>query len=469
MTGYFHSVTLDWEKCKGCTNCIKRCPTEAIRVREGKARIMEERCIDCGECIRICPNHAKLAVTDTWERIKSFDYRIALPAPSFYGQFRGDIHPSRLISALKMVGFDEVFEVALAAEAVTVAFRQYLESHSKPRPLISSACPAVVRLMQVRFHGLLDHIVPVESPMEIAARMAKEATVGKRDLWGKSIGVFFITPCPAKMTAVRQPVETGYSSVDGAISMAMVYGEVLKVLEKTQEDPSRIRSSAIGIGWGRAGGEAIAVGRGSVLAVDGIHNVISVLEQVESGEFSDIDFIEAQACSGGCIGGCLTVQNPFASKVRLRHWTEQYKRPRLGIEEASIIGLFNEGYFDVLSPIKPRPAMRLDEDLRKAIEKMDLLEKTLEDLPGLDCGSCGSPSCRALAEDIVQGKAFKTDCVFKLREMVQSLAEEMLVLARKVPPAMGTRTPPDNKEGQDTNSQENKDEKTIDQRENLIV
>ena len=61
---YFHSVTLNKDKCQGCTNCIKSCPTEAIRVRDGKAKIIKERCIDCGECIRICPYHAKLALTD---------------------------------------------------------------------------------------------------------------------------------------------------------------------------------------------------------------------------------------------------------------------------------------------------------------------------------------------------------------------------------------------------------------------
>ena len=57
MNTYFHSVRLDEEKCMGCTNCIKRCPTQAIRVRSGKAHIISERCIDCGECIRVCPHH----------------------------------------------------------------------------------------------------------------------------------------------------------------------------------------------------------------------------------------------------------------------------------------------------------------------------------------------------------------------------------------------------------------------------
>jgi len=68
----FHSVTLDKDKCKGCINCMKHCPTEAIRVRDGKARIKTERCIDCGACIRICQNRAKKAICDDFEMINDY-------------------------------------------------------------------------------------------------------------------------------------------------------------------------------------------------------------------------------------------------------------------------------------------------------------------------------------------------------------------------------------------------------------
>ena len=99
-----HSVILDEEKCKGCTVCITTCPSEAIRVRNGKARIIDDRCIDCGECIRRCPHHAKKAKADDIASFRdpsgfgSFDYKIAIPAPSLYGQFHehytiGDIEP----------------------------------------------------------------------------------------------------------------------------------------------------------------------------------------------------------------------------------------------------------------------------------------------------------------------------------------------------------------------------------------
>ncbi len=116
-----HSVTLDEDLCRGCTNCIANCPTEAIRVRNGKAHIISERCIDCGECIRSCPSHAKKAISDPLSIIDNFDYKVAIPAPSFYGQFKDDIGTDRVLSALLEVGFDDVYEVARAAEIVSIA------------------------------------------------------------------------------------------------------------------------------------------------------------------------------------------------------------------------------------------------------------------------------------------------------------------------------------------------------------
>ena len=112
MDTVFHSVSLDKQKCLGCMNCIKRCPTQAIRVRHGKATIISERCIDCGECIRICPHHAKTAKSDPIEDIQKFKYKIALPAPSLYGQFNNLDDINYILTALTELGFDKVFEVA---------------------------------------------------------------------------------------------------------------------------------------------------------------------------------------------------------------------------------------------------------------------------------------------------------------------------------------------------------------------
>ena len=87
MDKYQHSVSLDVSKCTGCTTCLRHCPTEAIRIKDGRAVIDGERCIDCGVCIRICPHKAKKATCGALEDIAKFKYKIALPAPTLYGQF----------------------------------------------------------------------------------------------------------------------------------------------------------------------------------------------------------------------------------------------------------------------------------------------------------------------------------------------------------------------------------------------
>ena len=111
---YFHTVFLDAEKCKGCVTCMKRCPTEAIRVRNGKASVFYDRCIGCGECVRLCPSHAKLASYDSFDTINDFKYKIALPAPSLYGQFNNLTDVNYVLNGLLALGFDEVFEVAVS-------------------------------------------------------------------------------------------------------------------------------------------------------------------------------------------------------------------------------------------------------------------------------------------------------------------------------------------------------------------
>lgn len=446
MSHYFHSVTLDRDKCKGCTNCIKRCPTEAIRVREGKARIFEERCVDCGECIRACPNHAKSALTDKLARLEEFDYTIALPAPSFYGQFRRTTHPEAILQALLGIGFDHAYEVAAAASVVAHAFRTYILEESYSLPLISSACPAVIRLIQVRFPSLLSHIVPIESPMEIAARLAKQEAVLRTGLPPERIGAFFISPCAGKVTAVKQPVGRARSAVDGAFSMSEVYGLVVKHLKVTPAEVPLQRAAASGVEWGRAGGENEEVGVGERLAVDGIHQVITVLTEVEKGRLTEVAFIEAQACVGGCIGGPLVPENPFVARANIKAKADAVKDKPVPYPEREMSELYAGGFLSMDNEIPPRPVMKLDQDVTQAMLKVELLEKTVAELPNLDCGSCGSPTCRALAEDIVRGLAFETDCVFKLRERVRDLAAEMKELAEKVPPSMEqpTDTPKSN-------------------------
>ncbi len=437
MDECFHSVRLITSRCKGCVNCTKRCPTEAIRIRGGKAKIIESRCIDCGECIRHCPRHAKTAVTDSLADLARYKINIALPAPALYAQFPLESSIENILGGLLQLGFDEVFEVACGAEIVSLLIKDYLKRTDIKRPAISTACPAVVRLIQVKFPELIENLVEIDAPVEIAAQLVRAECIKKYHLTADDIGIWFITPCPAKMTACKQPVGSEKSNVTGAIAISQIYGDLLKTLIPDQEDYPRNLASWVGIGWAIAGGETAAVEVDNKLVVHEINNVSSVLEQVAMGKLNDIDYIETLACAGGCIGGPLTVENRFVAETRMKQRMQKIK------DEYQVTGKspMKEYYRETLDinewqAIEPRPIMVLDEDMLKAMDKVELIEKTLENLPGLDCGSCGSPNCRAMAEDIAQGRASETDCVFKLRERVRDLAKEMIALAEKLPPSI---------------------------------
>ena len=154
---YKHSVSLDTEKCKGCTTCLKRCPTEAIRIRDGHAIIKSERCIDCGECIKVCPYKAKKATHDDLSCISDYKYKVALPAPSLYGQFNNMDDIGHILRGLRIMGFDDVFEVACAAELVTAYTRLYIKRNDIKKPVISSACPTITRMISMNYPFLCDN------------------------------------------------------------------------------------------------------------------------------------------------------------------------------------------------------------------------------------------------------------------------------------------------------------------------
>ena len=424
----YHSVRLEEDRCRGCTNCLQHCPTEAIRVRGGRAHIVDTLCIDCGECIRICDYHAKVAVTDPFSKIHQFKYAIALPAPSLYGQFRGLRRPEYVLEALRRIGFADVFEVAKGADVVTRAIRERLRDNTLPRPVISSACPAVVRLIQVRFPELLDHVIDIRQPMEVAASIAKAEFCKKHDCPPQDVGCFFITPCPAKMTAIRSPIGQKKSALDGAISIMELYGRLLPHVEKMQGDPDFELSTRFGVAWGWSNGEANAVCPESSLSVDGIADVIGVLEEVENNKLNDLEFLEGNACLGGCVGGALTFENTYVAKSAMRKLVANM--PRVHPDQAVPVSMLTKYPLKNDLPYQPNPAMKLDEDLVTAMQMMNRMNEILETLPGYDCGSCGSPTCRTFAEDIVRGYATQMDCIHLLKEKLQVMAEEMVNLAQ---------------------------------------
>ena len=409
MQVYEHSVLLDETKCTGCTTCLRHCPTEAIRITDGRAVINNSRCIDCGECIRVCPQKAKKAVLGKLSAMERFKWKIALPAPTLYGQFDNLDDIDYVLDGLIKLGFDDVFEVSKAAELVSSYTRQYLKFEGVKKPAISSACPVVVRLISLRFPSLEDHVIHMLPPMEVAAKLAKEKALKEHpELTESDVGVCFISPCPAKASYVKNGFGQYKSAVDEVVSISDIYFNLIGIMKKDETVESRSESGMIGLGWARTGGEATAIFNEDYLAADGIDNVIHVLDQIETGNIPPLEFIELNACTGGCVGGVLTIQNPFIAKARLQTLRRYMPISRNILTKEELNYIPDIYLFEELPEYQP--ITRLGSTIAESMRMMADIQTLKKQLPGIDCGSCGAPSCRAFAEDVVKGRLFFDDC-----------------------------------------------------------
>ncbi len=428
-----HSVLLKEDKCEGCTNCVKNCPTKAIRIHQGKATIIEELCIDCAECIRTCEYHAKYAKTNDLNQLTNDQYRVALLAPSFYGQFAGDIKPQQIKKAVYELGFNEVWDVAYAAEATSKKTYQFLKNNSGT--YISSSCPVVVRLISLLYPELIDNIVPFNSPVDLMADYVKKG------LEKKSIDnycITFFTPCPAKVTAVKNPLGRKDSSINKTIAVDKVYPQILKLIKtdgfSERSELQQKYQPYLGISWGQSGGENDILNREGIidtLSVSGIRNIIDIFKEMSVGNIQGLRYLELVACPTGCVGGIFNVTNPYQAKVNIKNNHRDYER---FVDQKT-----NNYDFRLKSKIEEENYQKLDKDFTKAMEKLELLEREIESLPGLDCAACGAPDCETFAADVINGLAQRSDCIFVLRDEIKRLADKLSLLTHEEPPVINNQ------------------------------
>ena len=405
-----HSVIIDTEKCVGCTSCIKACPNESIRVRGRKAKILDQRCIDCGVCINICPHGAIRAVRSGLEVLKKYKYTVVLPDQTLFGQFTKVRDPNVILTALLDLGFDDVYEPAAAAELIAqFAIRDNMNESFGGAPLISSCCPTILRLIRMRFPDLIPQVVNTIIPMELAAIKAREEAEAKTGLAPEDIGIIAIVPCPSQITEAKHPETLTERVIDETIPILDIYAPLESAIKKVTEPKDLCRSGRRGLTHAYSGGEARARLAWDYLAVDEIQNCIKMLSEVENGNIPDVDYIELNACTCGCVGGALCVGNPFNTKLRIMKLLGDLPAfyCEYDLDKENSDQIYASKHLEYL------PAFLLDEDRSMAFEKMNKIREIRKKLPGIDCGSCGAPSCNAFAEDIVQGKVEYSMCVFR--------------------------------------------------------
>ena len=410
-------------KCRHCYKCVRNCEIKAISVLGGRAEIMEDRCILCGRCLAVCPQEAK-TMTSELAAVKAMIRRgekvAAQLAPAYLGllAFR---EIGQVRTALRRLGFAEVFETSEGAAAVTDAYLKLIEE-GKMDNIITTCCPAANDLIEMYHPALVSSLAPVVSPMIAAGRIIRQKL-------GGDTRVVFIGPCIAKRKEAEDPRHA--DAVDAVISFHELNGwlqdENIRIAE-CESDPfpfdpavNRIYPVTGGVlsSMSASLGEKAKNGYRQV-CVHGLRNCIEFCRDMEAGSMHHC-VVEMNVCEHGCIKGpAITDKEAYPFKIRLD--MEERVLPEPAAAEAlrrSTDGVSLHKEFRDRSIHELRPS---EEEIRAVLAKTGKHSPADE----LNCGACGYASCREKAAAVLQGKAELEMCIPYLTAQAESMANLIL-------------------------------------------
>lgn len=367
-----HSLHIDADRCRQALRCIHACPTRALRVFRGKPEVLDYLCVDCTACIAACPT-GTLMTKGTRDTLLPAGGAALVVTPESLVQFGAGISPQQVLAELAALGFGDVRTTEAWETALRVAVAQYAAAETDAKPVISPACPAVVNLIETRFPSLIPNVAPF-----LPAVAALQADLGEQR-------AVFVVSCPCQRTVLL----AGDSATKPEVLLpaalrSAVLPRLISRAGEAHAQPTPTRRHADGQG---------------ILRVAGLRHVVSVLDAIEDGLAGDVRIVEPWACDEGCFGSPLLAEDAFLARLRWEAAAVE-SEPRASARAVRRT-----------QPLAPRPGLRLDSDMAKAIQKLAKIDKLRRSLPGSDCGMCGAPTCAALAEDIVLGRAHPEACI----------------------------------------------------------
>jgi iron only hydrogenase large subunit-like protein len=370
--------------------------------------------VDCGECINVCKEKAFVPVIDEISDFNKFKFKIAIPSKVLYTQFSPAISPTMIQEAIKRMGFDVVVDVSQELHEIGFAFAEYLNSNPPAKPIISSNCPSVIRLIQVKYPNLMRFISPFDVPREIVAKNSKLKFAKEKGINIKDIGVTYITPCPAKVVSIKQPAEKEKSWIDNAVAINDIYKILHQEILTIQENKKMSKKDDNFFyckGWGVLAYLQHGEANNRYMSVKGIANLKMILNDIEDSRLENIDYIEASTCSQGCVAGAFCVENPYIAWHNSKLLEMKYPKP-FDFNGETVSKKYRENQFFFEHHLKPRTTRALSTDLQTSLKRMKQKERIFSKLPGNDCGLCGAPTCETFADDYARGEADITDCYF---------------------------------------------------------
>ena len=361
-------------KCRGCMYCLRTCPTKALRIHNGKPVILDYLCIDCTTCIGVCDSNA-LTLRGAADMLEAGKDSVIVVPSSVLAQFGSDVTAEQIVGLLHEMGFDHVRLLQGWEDALRAAVIDYARHEARKWPVISPMCPSAMNLLRTRFPSLIENVAPFYPPL-----YALGSELGGRD-------VVYVCNCPSQRTLLAA---AGFLKEAKIVSPSTLRATVMPLLKSGVGS----KQSAVQ----RQCTEDIRKDQGETLHVAGIRHVMKLMEDIENGQIDDVAVVELYVCDHGCFGSPFLTENPFIAAHRWLHmgYTTDVNAKAVRRKE----------------PLTARQGIRLDADMAKAIEKLKQIEEQIQTLPGRDCGICGAPSCAAMAEDIVLGRAKKKACVF---------------------------------------------------------
>lgn len=420
-------VHIDEALCIGCIECVKVCPTKAMRVKDNKAVILPGMCIGCGQCMVVCKEGAITASTSELDSLKSDKISIALVSPVLYAQFPG-VLPKDVLLGMKNMGFSHVVDMSYYFEMFQWATSEYImrnrETGESPWPLISPVCPVVLRLIACRFPALLPNVHPIMRPVSFMARDVVKQFSKHYNIDADEILLYYINPCPSKKGYPKKIVNDAArleQHSTGALGINDIYGELsrqIKKIEKSDKIPFAQAgyeyeqcTTGGGLLWGLSGGEVTATGIDKTLAVSGLKEIITYLEKIEMGLFDGLEYIELRTCTEGCIGGPLNAIDKYLAKSAS---VKMAKTLGVGtrLNRERVLRLYDSNWFFKKSASDAIRKINSERERTISFNELSRIEKLAKVINGKSCGACGAPDCRTFAEDVITGFSNLEDCVY---------------------------------------------------------